>query len=100
MRDPIGRRLQRTANTEDNASQHDCLAAANLLSDQQGDDGAEKASNLVDGDDCSLQRRAAAAAGCGVDLGELRSEGMPGQETRHDALVIAKTIDELALVSW
>jgi hypothetical protein len=94
VRDPIGTRLQRAADAEDDAPQHDGLAAANLLSDQEGDDGAKEASNLVDGDHGALQGRAAAAAWCGVDLGELCGESMPSQKTGHDTLVIAETVNK------
>jgi hypothetical protein len=92
VRNPIRTRLQCAADAKDDAPQHDGLAAANLLSDQEGDDGAKEASNLVDGDHGALQGRAAAGAGRGVDLGELRGEGMSGQEAGHDTLVIAETV--------
>jgi hypothetical protein len=94
VRNPIGGRLERAADAEDDASQHDGLAAANLLSDQEGDDGAEEASDFVDGDNGTLEGCTASGAGRGVDLGKLRGESMSSQETGHYTLVVAETGDE------
>ncbi|GJD00294.1 hypothetical protein ColKHC_09119 [Colletotrichum higginsianum] len=78
------------ADAEDDAADHDAAAAAEALADEQAEDGAEEAADLVDGDDGALQRGAAAAAVGGVDLGERAGEGVAGEQAGHDALVVAE----------
>lgn len=75
MRNRVRRGLERPTNTKYKTSDQYRHAATELLSEDEGEDGTEEATDLVDGDDGALKGRAAVGALVGVDLGELGCEG-------------------------
>lgn len=79
--------LESSANAQDDTSEHNTLASTKLLTQDQTEDGAEEASNLVDGNDCILKGGATACTSSRVDLRKGSCEGISSQQARHDSLV-------------
>jgi hypothetical protein len=79
--------LQRGTDAQNYTSEHNALPSTKLFSENQTEDGAEEASNLVDGDDSALQRRAATRAGGRIDLREGLREGVSSEQAAHNTLI-------------
>jgi hypothetical protein len=92
LRQPVGRRLQCSADNHDNGASEDCLFASKHVSKPDGCYGAEETSQCVcanhDGLDCRgmLLGGVRGLVHC-VDLGEVSQEGAERKESTHNTLV-------------
>lgn len=84
--------LQSSANNHDSSTDEDDLSAAERVSDEDGDDCAEKTAQVVRGDSNTLVSRPVRASGIEmfrlrVDSRELVQEDGEGQNATHDTLI-------------
>ena len=83
MRDTVSRGLQGTTDGEDDATDHDGPSATHFLAEYEAEYCSEKASDLVDSDNSSLQARTPVAGFGSVDLRKLLGERGTGKQARH-----------------
>jgi hypothetical protein len=82
--------LKSGSDAENNTAHHDTLATTKVLAKDETEDGAEEATDLVNGDHGSLKRRTAIASICSVDLGKSVGECSTCQQARHNTLIITE----------
>lgn len=87
--------LESGADNHDGGTDEDHLSATKRISDEDGDDGADEATQVIRGDSNALVGgtlggSAVLALGLGVDGGKLAEEDGQGEDTTHDTLIITK----------
>lgn len=91
LRNAVCRRLQHGSDGQDETTQPDAVLATKLFTSEQAEKRSSETSDLVDGDNKSLERVAAIACR-GVDLRELVGKSRASEKTAHHTLVLEQKV--------
>jgi hypothetical protein len=76
--------LDNDTNDHNSGTEEDTLAASELVTKDEDEDGAKQATDGIDGDDETF------VGGIAIDFGEGRDEGRGGDDTTHNTLIITE----------